>query len=155
MDDHTSRAAGSEDVATPSDLQVAAYRLDRVLRWIDEGCRLRPADRRLVWALADGRPRTMRELATLFQLEQSTVNRQVNAAVAGGVVERADLVEGSMTFVAAERARRDLERDVEALDAQLGRALAVVPHDRRAQFVIDLAAYVDRLDADVRRSRVM
>jgi len=43
---------------------------------------------RLLWLLTEGPPRTLRELADELQLEQSTVSRQVNAAIGHGLVER-------------------------------------------------------------------
>jgi DNA-binding MarR family transcriptional regulator len=43
---------------------------------------------RLLWLLTEGAPRTLRELAEELQLDQSTVNRQVNAAIKHGLVER-------------------------------------------------------------------
>jgi DNA-binding MarR family transcriptional regulator len=43
---------------------------------------------RLLWLLTEGPPRTLRELADVLQLDQSTVNRQVNAAIKHGLVER-------------------------------------------------------------------
>lgn len=43
---------------------------------------------KLLWVLSDGRPRTLRELADELDLELSTINRQVNAAVRSGLLER-------------------------------------------------------------------
>jgi DNA-binding MarR family transcriptional regulator len=43
---------------------------------------------RVLWLLTEGPPRTLRELADELQLDQSTVNRQVNAAIKNGLVER-------------------------------------------------------------------
>lgn len=43
---------------------------------------------RLLWLLTEGPPRTLRELTEELQLDQSTVNRQVNAAIKHGLVER-------------------------------------------------------------------
>jgi DNA-binding MarR family transcriptional regulator len=43
---------------------------------------------RLLWLLTEGPPRTLRELAEELQLDQSTVNRQVNSAIKRGLVER-------------------------------------------------------------------
>lgn len=45
---------------------------------------------RILWLLSEGRPRTLKELSEELQLEQSTVNRQVNAAIKHGLVERAE-----------------------------------------------------------------
>ncbi|GAC59818.1 MULTISPECIES: MarR family winged helix-turn-helix transcriptional regulator [Gordonia] len=42
----------------------------------------------ILWLLSDGRARTLRELSHDLALEQSTVNRQVNAAIKRGYVER-------------------------------------------------------------------
>ncbi|MFT4042971.1 MAG: MarR family transcriptional regulator [Gordonia sp. (in: high G+C Gram-positive bacteria)] len=42
----------------------------------------------LLWILSDGTPRTLRQLADATHLEQSTVNRQVNAAIKHGYLER-------------------------------------------------------------------
>ncbi|RPA57349.1 MarR family transcriptional regulator [Gordonia oryzae] len=50
----------------------------------------------ILLVLSDGRARTLRELADELDLEQSTVNRQVNAAITLGYLERFD-VEGSMS----------------------------------------------------------
>lgn len=43
---------------------------------------------RLLWALADGEPRTLRDLSSELGLDLSTINRQVNAAVRAGLLER-------------------------------------------------------------------
>ena len=43
---------------------------------------------RLLWLLTEGASRTLRELADELQLDLSTVNRQVNAAIKHGLVER-------------------------------------------------------------------
>ncbi|MBD0863603.1 MarR family transcriptional regulator [Gordonia sp. zg691] len=50
----------------------------------------------ILWVLSDGRPRTLRELTAALGLEQSTVNRQVNAAIKNGYVERFE-VENSLS----------------------------------------------------------
>ncbi|MBZ5739192.1 MarR family winged helix-turn-helix transcriptional regulator [Nocardioides mangrovi] len=59
-----------------------------------EGTELDTSAFRLLWILSDGRPRTLRELADELDLELSTINRQVNAAVRAGLLERF-AVEGS------------------------------------------------------------
>ena len=63
-------------------------RLDKERRTLEGFQRLGTADLRLLWLLADGRARTLREIAAELGLEQSTVNRQVNAAVGAGLLER-------------------------------------------------------------------
>ena len=64
-------------------------RLDKERRTLEGAQRLGTADLRLLWLFADGRARTLREIADELGLEQSTVNRQVNAAVGAGLLERA------------------------------------------------------------------
>jgi len=53
----------------------------------EQRLRLNSADVRLVWLLGQ-RARTLREIAEDLSLEQSTVNRQVNAAIAAGLLQR-------------------------------------------------------------------
>jgi DNA-binding MarR family transcriptional regulator len=43
---------------------------------------------RILWLLVEAGPRSLQELAHDLQLERSTVNRQVNAALRHGLVER-------------------------------------------------------------------
>ncbi len=50
----------------------------------------------ILWVLSDGTPRTLRELSEGLGLEQSTVNRQVNAAIKHGYLERF-AVEGQLS----------------------------------------------------------
>ncbi|WP_035719035.1 MarR family winged helix-turn-helix transcriptional regulator [Gordonia shandongensis] len=45
----------------------------------------------ILWVLCEGGPRTLRQLSEELELEQSTVNRQVNAALKHGYVERYDV----------------------------------------------------------------
>lgn len=63
-------------------------RLDRHQRLHRQQGTLGDADLRILWLFSDQRPRTLREIADALHLEQSTVNRQVNAAVAEGLLER-------------------------------------------------------------------
>jgi DNA-binding MarR family transcriptional regulator len=63
-------------------------RLQRRRRTVVEGTLLEDSAFRILWILADGIPRTLRTLASELDLEQSTINRQVNAAIAGGYLER-------------------------------------------------------------------
>lgn len=63
-------------------------RLERHRRAHREQRVLGDADMRILWLLADGAARTLREIAESLHLEQSTVNRQVNAALAEGLLDR-------------------------------------------------------------------
>ncbi|MDF1606234.1 MarR family transcriptional regulator [Nocardioides sp. YIM 152315] len=53
-----------------------------------EGTELDTSAFKLLWILSDEQPRTLRELAAELDLELSTINRQVNAAVRAGLLER-------------------------------------------------------------------
>ncbi|MFI2104431.1 MarR family winged helix-turn-helix transcriptional regulator [Isoptericola sp. NPDC019693] len=64
------------------------FRLDLHRRLAEHRSPLGTADGRLLWLLSDGRPRTLREIAEALRLEQSTVNRQVNGALAAGLLHR-------------------------------------------------------------------
>ncbi len=66
----------------------------------------------ILWQLSDGRGRTLRELTEDLELEQSTVNRQVNAAIKRGYVERYE-VPGQVSRMhrPTEEGRRAFEHD--------------------------------------------
>ncbi|HEY0215552.1 MAG TPA: MarR family winged helix-turn-helix transcriptional regulator [Cellulomonas sp.] len=72
------------------ELRIAALLavLDTHRRRWNQQSRVGTADRRLLWLFRDHLPRTMREIAAALGLEQSTVNRQVNAAVKAGLLQR-------------------------------------------------------------------
>ncbi|MQY25994.1 MarR family winged helix-turn-helix transcriptional regulator [Nocardia aurantia] len=62
--------------------------LDRHRRHQEQTSPLGVADLRLLWLFNDHRPRTLREIVDELGLERSTVNRQVNAALASGLLRR-------------------------------------------------------------------
>ncbi|TQL66919.1 DNA-binding MarR family transcriptional regulator [Nocardioides albertanoniae] len=64
------------------------WRLEVHRRLAEDRSALNQSDGRLLWFLSDGRPRTLREIADGLNLEQSTVNRQVNAALSAGHLRR-------------------------------------------------------------------
>lgn len=74
----------------PPERRLAAVlsRLDRQRHVLESTMRLGTADLRLLWLFTDGRPRTLKEIAVELRLEQSTVNRQVNAAMSSGLLVR-------------------------------------------------------------------
>lgn len=89
-------------------------RFDRDRRHQENRMALGPADLRMLWLLSDERPRTLREISDELHLEQSTVNRQVNAAVGEGLVERSR-PPGSPAYLFSRTARGfdAFEADVE------------------------------------------
>ncbi len=64
----------------------------------------------ILWILSDGRPRTLRELTADLQLEQSTVNRQVNAAIKHGYVERFEVEDSLSKLIRPTEAGREAFR---------------------------------------------
>lgn len=117
-----------------------------VRRAVEAGHELRVAEGRLLWLLRDGQPRTLREVAEALDLEQSTVNRQVHAALESGVIRRfrADDHPAYLLDISDEGRRRfgaDLARQL-ALHQS---ALAAIPEAEQEVFLQHLAAYVDTL----------
>ena len=64
----------------------------------------------ILWILSDGRPRTLRELTADLQLEQSTVNRQVNAAIKHCYVERFEVEDSLSKMIRPTEAGREAFR---------------------------------------------
>ena len=109
---------------------------------------------RLLWVLRDGAARTMRQLAADLDLEQSTVNRQVNAAIAAGWLERYD-VEGSASRLvrptpAGEEAFR---HDGYVRAATIRAALDELGPQRAAVLIESLRALNDAWDGALERDR--
>ena len=92
---------------------------DQHRRVLGQRASLGTADMRLLWLLTDGTPRTLREIAQELRLEQSTVNRQVNAELGEGLVARADAEPtGPFRFHASSLGSREYDRNFNAvLDA--------------------------------------
>lgn len=103
------------DAPLPPDQEVARQflRIDRLRRTMMSRGVLHAADMRLLWLLTSGPPLTLREIAETLSLEQSTVNRQVNAAIRAGLVERFSQPGQSARVVApSEEGRRRFAADI-------------------------------------------
>lgn len=102
------------DGDAPAERQLAALfsKLDKQRRALEGSLRLGTADLRLLWLFADGRARTLKEIADELGLEQSTVNRQVNAALGSGLLERSRRPGGTAyEFDRTADGRRAFEKD--------------------------------------------
>ena len=124
-------------------LAAALGRLDRAQRAAEARAVLGVAEGRLLWLFSDREPRTLRQVSQELGLEQSTVNRQVNAALASGLLRRFRPTGGPAYLVEAtqdglERFERDLERHLRLMDA----ALAALPDDAQADFPALLLTFV-------------
>jgi DNA-binding MarR family transcriptional regulator len=111
------------------------------------GSRLDTSAFRLLWLLTEGAPRTLRELADELQLDQSTVNRQVNAAIKHGLVERYAVAESQSRLLRPTDAGRSAYLHDAALRARLFDAvLDELGTDRARALVAELRELNDGLD---------
>lgn len=145
--------AGDEALAQHSEeaRSIAAVfsRLETQRRAWEQRTPLGVSEMRLLWVLQEPSEWTLRDIAEHLGLEQSTVNRQVNAAVAAGLVNKLSgsdqptylfriSEEGTRMFAAC--AGQALDRYQAALD-DLG--------EQGALFVDLLDRFVDRLLAGI------
>lgn len=112
--------------------------------------RLGTADLRLLWLFADSRARTLKEIASELQLEQSTVNRQVNAALGSGLLERMRRRGGAAyEFDRTAEGRRAFERDTGNSLGAYAAALDAMG-DRDAETFLELAqTFLDHYRSEV------
>ncbi|GGL37037.1 MarR family winged helix-turn-helix transcriptional regulator [Phycicoccus endophyticus] len=117
--------------------------LDHSRRVVEQHARLGHADQRLMWLFQDRRPRTLREVSEDLSLEQSTVNRQVNAALAAGLLtRRREPGQAAHVVAATEDGQARFERD-RALHLGIFRqALAGLDPAARATLLEDLERVV-------------
>ena len=134
-------------LADVSALAGELLRLQRRRTTVYEGVVLDNSAFRLLWMLSDGTPRTLRQLSESLDLEQSTVNRQVNAALSAGYVERF-AVEGSASKLVRPTAAGEqaFEHDGQIRAELISRALVDLGDDRAARLIGDLRAYNDAWD---------
>lgn len=99
---------------------------------------------KLLWILADDRPRTLREIADELNLELSTINRQVNAAVRAGLLERFSVPDGPSRPVRATAEGKRLYEHDSAVHADLYRSvLAEMGADAARDLARGLRAFND------------
>ncbi len=123
---------------------ITIARLERAQRAAEDVAEIRVADRRLLWLLSDGAPRTMREIADGLGLEQSTVNRQVNAALTHGLLARSEPDDHhARPIVVTDEGQALFARSFDRHMGYVREALAAVPAERHTTFLADFAAFVD------------
>ena len=105
---------------------------------------------RILRVLSDGTARSLRTLAVDLDLEQSTVNRQVNAAIGAGFLERFE-VEGSLSRLVRPTAEgvRAYEHDGLIRATLIQAALDELGPARAATLIADLRAFNDAWDAAI------
>lgn len=140
--------------ALPQDREVASLlsSLQRVRRVTEQHASLNAADGRLMWLFSDRQPRTLRQIAESLDLEQSTVNRQVNAALAAGLLTRnRQSGRAAWLFEATDSGLERFERDLSVHLGLLDQALGNLPSEERERFLELLSAFVDGYGDAVRR----
>ncbi len=140
------------DIPLPPHRQVARLllRLDRFRHLMRQHGGLNAADLRLLWLLCEGRPRTLREISEILTLEQSTVNRQVKAAVTAGLLHRFRPEGESVLLIEPTAAgRAAFERDTEVTLAQHEAALAALG-DGAEEFLDQLGRFTAAYGRSVR-----
>ena len=111
------------------------------------GTELEASAYRLLWVLSDDQPRTLRQLAEELALDLSTINRQVNAAVRAGVLERFSVPGSPSKPVRPTEEGRRLYRHDSAVHADLLRSvLAEMGPEAARDLIRSLAAFNDALE---------
>jgi len=120
-----------------------------------EGTELDMSAFKLLWILSDGEPRTLREIADELDLELSTINRQVNAAVRAGLLERFSVPDSPSRPVRPTADGRRLYEHDAAIHADLYRSvLAEMGADAARDLTKGLRAFNDAYERRApRRSR--
>jgi DNA-binding MarR family transcriptional regulator len=138
----------TDQLADVSALGGELLRLQRRRTSVYAGVVLDNSAFRLLWVLSDGEPRTLRQLAEALDLEQSTVNRQVNGALTAGYLERY-AVPGSPSKLLRPSAagRQAFEHDGRIRAALISRALGELGASRAERLIEDLRAFNDAWDA--------
>lgn len=124
-------------------LATALAQLDRAQRAAEAGAELGVAHARLLWLFSDHEPRTLRQVSDALGLEQSTVNRQVNAALAAGLLQRTrEAGQPAHLFTATEEGLERFSRDLEQHFVRIDHALAALPDEARDEFPDRLLTFV-------------
>ncbi|MFT0762148.1 hypothetical protein [Scrofimicrobium sp. R131] len=116
-----------EETPTPSlgtKLTEHMIRFDWQRHMAAQDAPLGAAALRLMWLLSDGQPRTLREISEELHLEQSTVNRQVNASIRAGNLARInDPNRAAQLLIPTEEGRRRFKMSTERVVRPYDRAL--------------------------------
>jgi DNA-binding MarR family transcriptional regulator len=108
---------------------------------------------RLLWLLEEGTPRTVSDLAAELQLDQSTLARQVSAAVGHGLVERyAEAGVPGRLLRPTEAGRAAYRHDLALREAHFGEAMDALGPERAATLTALLRELNDALGVTARVS---
>lgn len=129
----------------PPERRVAwlLHHLDQLRRAQQAKGALGAADRRLMWLFQDRTPRTLREIADELGLEQSTVNRQVNAALAAGLLQRSrEAGQPAQLVSQTDEGQARFEGDLIRLLGGYEEALKMLSPTASTRFLRDLQHFV-------------
>lgn len=149
----TGNVAGTPLQDLPRERVIASLlaRLEVHRRLAEHRSPLGVAEGRLLWLLSDRRPRTLREIADALGLEQSTVNRQVNGALAAGLVRRfAEPGRAGRLIEPTDHGLASFERATTYALGAYEQSLAALG-DRAGDFLGRLEEFVDAYGEAVRR----
>lgn len=152
MDEHTT---GDAMASHERGRQLAGmfWMLDRHRRDHEQALSLGTADLRILWLFSDNAPRTLKEVAHELGLEQSTVNRQVNAAVSDGLLERnREKGETAYRFARTVAGRDAFEADLAISLGGYDAALEAMGEDDAATFLRLMDRYLGAYGAAVPRA---
>ncbi len=144
-------AEGADDLwVEVTALGAELLRLQRHRTTVYAGVVLENSAFRLLWVLVNGEPRTLRELADLLDLEQSTINRQVHAAIDAGYLERFDVAGSASKRIRPTAAgRAAFEHDGVIRAARYQRIFDELGAERAHQLIEHLTAFNDAWDTAV------
>ncbi len=139
---HRTTSARTRSAHGGGSLAALLQRLDNLRRVVARRAELNTAELRLLWLLSDGRARTFREISEALNLEQSTVNRQVNGAARVDLVQITDaqparLVSATAAGLAA------FDSDVDRVLAGYQEALERMGTERSGELTDLLAEFIE------------
>jgi DNA-binding MarR family transcriptional regulator len=144
----TTSAAVSED--TLRALSDELIRLSRRRDTGDPSMILDGSAFKILWFIVEHGPHTLRSLAHNLQLEQSTINRQVNAAIDRGLAERHSAPGSVAMLIRATAAGKAAYRHDAKIRGDGLRAIVDTLGERRAADLAEgLAALNDAIDRAV------
>ncbi|HEY5852580.1 MAG TPA: MarR family winged helix-turn-helix transcriptional regulator [Aldersonia sp.] len=129
------------------------WRISQRRKMTHPGVRLDASAFAILLILSDGRPRTLRELTEDLDLEQSTVNRQVNAAIKHGYLERVGVPDCASKLIRpTEHGRREYEHDGALRAQRLTAVLDEISPGTLEGLVRELRAFNDAYDRVLARA---
>jgi len=133
----------SGEIALATRIASALFHFEQHKRVAEHHSPLNVADGRLLWLFSDRAPRTLRQIADELGLEQSTVNRQVNAARQAGLLDRSRSPEGgAYVFQASEEGRAIFDEAIARSLGQYDDALATLGADDAERLITLLGRFV-------------